>query len=148
VCSQHGFGRGGIELQNASVVINCDLPWNPPSWNNASPAPGASIDPRWSPSINLVSEKTIEHRMLDTLSNKQALADGVLDRIATQRDQAPEWPQPSWPNLQQLVVQPAGVRNRGREPNHRCLPTAPRALPLRRAGVLTRSAPLRGALPE
>jgi len=27
-----------------------------------------------------VSEKTIEHRMLGTLSNKQALADGVLDR--------------------------------------------------------------------
>jgi hypothetical protein len=31
--------------------------------------------------INLISEKTIEHRMLGTLSNKQALADGVLDRI-------------------------------------------------------------------
>jgi hypothetical protein len=29
--------------------------------------------------INLVSENTIEHRMLATLSNKQALADGVLD---------------------------------------------------------------------
>jgi hypothetical protein len=29
--------------------------------------------------INLVSEKTIEHGMLETLSNKQALSDGVLD---------------------------------------------------------------------
>ena len=29
--------------------------------------------------INLISEKTIEHRMLETLSNKQALSDGVLD---------------------------------------------------------------------
>jgi hypothetical protein len=29
--------------------------------------------------INLISENTIEHRMLETLSNKKALADGVLD---------------------------------------------------------------------
>src|SRR5208337_3168480 len=31
--------------------------------------------------INLISENTIEQRMLETLSNKKALADGVLDRI-------------------------------------------------------------------
>src|SRR5204863_96313 len=29
--------------------------------------------------VNLVSEKTIEHKMLETLAHKQALADGVLD---------------------------------------------------------------------
>lgn len=29
--------------------------------------------------VNLVAEGTIEHRMLDTLASKQALADGVLD---------------------------------------------------------------------
>jgi SNF2 family DNA or RNA helicase len=29
--------------------------------------------------INLISENTIKHRMLDTLSHKRALSDGVLD---------------------------------------------------------------------
>jgi SNF2 family DNA or RNA helicase len=38
-------GGVGLNLQNASVVVNCDLPWNPPNWNSASRAPGASTRP-------------------------------------------------------------------------------------------------------
>ena len=72
-------GSTGLNLQNASVVINCDLPWNPARSSSASRAPGASTRRAPVTVIHLVSENTIEHRMLDTLSAKQALADGVLD---------------------------------------------------------------------
>lgn len=73
-------GSTGLNLQNASYVINCDLPWNPAkleqriarAWRKGQTKPVTVI--------NLVTENTIEHRMLSTLANKQALADGILDR--------------------------------------------------------------------
>jgi len=66
-------------LQNASVVINCDLPWNPAKLEQRIARAWRKHQTRPVTVINLVSEKTIEQRMLETLSNKQALADGVLD---------------------------------------------------------------------
>ncbi|MGO8929655.1 MAG: helicase-related protein, partial [Limisphaerales bacterium] len=74
-------GAAGLNLQNASVVINCDLPWNPAKLEQRIARAWRKHQTRPVTVINLVSEKTIEHRMLGTLSNKQALADGVLDRI-------------------------------------------------------------------
>lgn len=73
-------GATGLNLQNASVVINCDLPWNPArleqriarAWRKHQTKP-VSV-------INLISEDTIEHRMLDTLAMKQSVALSVLDR--------------------------------------------------------------------
>src|SRR5213079_2111156 len=67
-------------LQNASIVINCDLPWNPAKLEQRIARAWRKHQTRPVTVINLVSEKTIEHRMLETLSQKQALADGVLDR--------------------------------------------------------------------
>src|SRR5205807_10019647 len=72
-------GGVGLNLQNASVVINCDLPWNPAKLEQRIARAWRKNQTRPVTVINLVSEKTIEQRMLDTLSNKQALADGVLD---------------------------------------------------------------------
>src|SRR5205085_8744125 len=72
-------GAAGLNLQNASVVINCDLPWNPAKLEQRIARAWRKHQTRPVTVINLVSEKTIEHRMLDTLSQKQALADGVLD---------------------------------------------------------------------
>ncbi|SPE58517.1 conserved hypothetical protein [Verrucomicrobia bacterium] len=74
-------GAAGLNLQNASVVINCDLPWNPAKLEQRIARAWRKHQTRTVTVINLISENTIEHRMLDTLSNKQALADGVLDRI-------------------------------------------------------------------
>jgi hypothetical protein len=74
-------GAAGLNLQNASVVINCDLPWNPAKLEQRIARAWRKHQTRPVTVINLISEKTIEHRMLGTLSNKQALADGVLDRI-------------------------------------------------------------------
>src|SRR6185295_12975592 len=73
-------GAAGLNLQNASIVINCDLPWNPAKLEQRIARAWRKHQTRPVTVINLVSEKTIEQKMLGTLSNKQALADGVLDR--------------------------------------------------------------------
>ena len=72
-------GATGLNLQTASVVINCDLPWNPAKLEQRIARAWRKHQTRAVTVINLVSENTIEQRMLETLSNKQALADGVLD---------------------------------------------------------------------
>ncbi|MSU63835.1 MAG: hypothetical protein EXS31_15785 [Pedosphaera sp.] len=73
-------GSTGLNLQNASVVVNCDLPWNPAKLEQRIARAWRKNQTRAVTVINLIAEGTIEHRMLETLANKQALADGVLDR--------------------------------------------------------------------
>ncbi len=72
-------GSTGLNLQDASLVINCDLPWNPARLEQRIARAWRKHQTRPVTVIHLVSENTIEHRMLGTLANKQALADGVLD---------------------------------------------------------------------
>ncbi len=72
-------GSTGLNLQKASVVINCDLPWNPAKLEQRIARAWRKHQTRPVTVINLIAENTIEHRMLGTLANKQALADGVLD---------------------------------------------------------------------
>jgi hypothetical protein len=72
-------GSTGLNLQNASVVINCDLPWNPARLEQRIARAWRKHQTKPVTVIHLVSENTIEQRMLETLSSKQALADGVLD---------------------------------------------------------------------
>ncbi len=72
-------GSTGLNLQNASVIINCDLPWNPARLEQRIARAWRKHQVRPVTVINLVSHGTIESRMLETLSIKQALADGVLD---------------------------------------------------------------------
>ncbi|MCC6820073.1 MAG: DEAD/DEAH box helicase, partial [Verrucomicrobia subdivision 3 bacterium] len=73
-------GSTGLNLQNASVVVNCDLPWNPAKLEQRIARAWRKHQTRAVTVINLVAEGTIEHNMLVTLANKQALSDGVLDR--------------------------------------------------------------------
>src|SRR5216117_3204280 len=72
-------GSTGLNLQNTSVVINCDLPWNPARLEQRIARAWRKHQTRPVTVIHLVSENTIEHRMIGTLASKQALADGVLD---------------------------------------------------------------------
>ncbi len=72
-------GGTGLNLQNASIVINCDMPWNPAKLEQRIARAWRKHQTRPVTVINLVSQHTIEHRMLATLSSKQQLADGVLD---------------------------------------------------------------------
>src|SRR5262245_57377493 len=76
--STHSGGMG-LNLQVASVVINCDLPWNPARLEQRIARAWRKHQTRSVTVINLVSENTIEHKMLATLADKKSLADGVLD---------------------------------------------------------------------
>ncbi len=79
-------GGTGLNLQNASIVINCDMPWNPAKLEQRIARAWRKHQTRPVTVINLVSEHTIEHRMLATLSAKQQLADGVLDLRGNLKD--------------------------------------------------------------
>ncbi len=72
-------GSTGLNLQNASIVVNCDLPWNPAKLEQRIARAWRKHQTKAVTVINLVSANTIEHNMLGTLANKQALSDGVLD---------------------------------------------------------------------
>lgn len=72
-------GSLGLNLQEASVVINIDLPWNPAKLEQRIARAWRKHQTKSVGIINLVSEQSIEHRMLGMLAQKQQLADGVLD---------------------------------------------------------------------
>ncbi len=100
-------GSTGLNLQNASVVVNCDLPWNPAKLEQRIARAWRKNQTRPVTVINLVAENTIEHRMLETLSQKQALADGVLELKGDLSLVSPRGGRDSFlKRLQQLVAQP------------------------------------------
>jgi len=74
-------GGVGLNLQNASVVVNCDLPWNPAKLEQRIARAWRKNQRRAVTVINLVAEKTIEHGMLGSLAHKMELAQGVLDGV-------------------------------------------------------------------
>ena len=73
-------GGVGLNLQAANVVVNMDQPWNPARLEQRIARAWRKYQTRPVTVVNLVSENTIEHRMLGLLEAKRALADGVLDR--------------------------------------------------------------------
>jgi ERCC4-related helicase len=72
-------GSVGLNLQVADVVINLDLPWNPAKLEQRIARAWRKHQTRPVMVINLVTEGSIEERMLRTLDHKQQLADGVID---------------------------------------------------------------------
>ena len=74
-------GGVGLNLQNASVVINCDLPWNPARLEQRIARAWRKNQLRAVTVVNLVAEDTIEHGMLGSLAQKLELAQGVLDGV-------------------------------------------------------------------
>ena len=73
-------GGVGLNLQNASIVINCDQPWNPARLEQRIARAWRKDQSSAVTVLNLISERTVEHRMLATLANKQALSEGVIDQ--------------------------------------------------------------------
>ena len=73
-------GGVGLNLQVADTVINMDQPWNPARLEQRVARAWRKHQTRAVSVINLVSEGTIEHRMLGLLDQKRALAEGVIDR--------------------------------------------------------------------
>jgi superfamily II DNA or RNA helicase len=72
-------GSVGLNLQAASVVINLDLPWNPAKLEQRIARAWRKHQTRAVRVVHLVTENSIEHRMIPLLAGKQALADRVLD---------------------------------------------------------------------
>ena len=73
-------GGVGLNLQAADTVVNMDQPWNPARLEQRIARAWRKHQTRPVTVVNLVSEDTIEHRMLGLLDAKRTLADGVLDR--------------------------------------------------------------------
>ena len=69
----------GLNLQAANVVVNLDLPWNPARLEQRIARAWRKHQTRPVAVIHLVTQASIEHRMLPLLAHKQALADRVLD---------------------------------------------------------------------
>lgn len=76
-------GSIGLNLQAANVVINMDLPWTPAKLEQRIARAWRKHQTRSVNIINLISEDTIEHRMLDVLSKKTELATAVLEGTTT-----------------------------------------------------------------
>jgi hypothetical protein len=72
-------GATGLNLQVADVVINLDMPWNPAKLEQRIARAWRKHQKRPVQVINLVSEHSIEHRMLTLLEQKRSLAEGVVD---------------------------------------------------------------------
>ena len=72
-------GGAGLNLQVANAVVNLDLPWNPARLEQRIARAWRKHQKRSVSVVNLVSESTIEHRMLYLLDEKQTLSDAVLD---------------------------------------------------------------------
>ena len=73
-------GGVGLNLQAADTVVNMDQPWNPARLEQRIARAWRKHQTRPVTVINLVSENTIEHRMLGLLDAKRTLAEGVLDQ--------------------------------------------------------------------
>lgn len=71
-------GSVGLNLQAANVVINMDLPWNPAKLEQRIARAWRKHQKRNVQVINLVSEGTIEHRMISLLNQKATLAKNIL----------------------------------------------------------------------
>jgi SNF2 family DNA or RNA helicase len=72
-------GGVGLNLQSAAYIINLDIPWNPAVLEQRIGRIYRLGQKKNVSVINLVSQDSIEHRMLDILKFKKGIADGILD---------------------------------------------------------------------
>ncbi|MEN6576240.1 MAG: DEAD/DEAH box helicase [Phycisphaerales bacterium] len=72
-------GGVGLNLQNASTVVNMDLPWNPAVLDQRIGRVHRLGQHRPVRVVNFVAQGTIEHSMLSVLAFKQSMLAGVLD---------------------------------------------------------------------
>lgn len=72
-------GGVGLNLQNASTVVNMDLPWNPAILDQRIGRVHRLGQHRPVRVVNFVAQGTIEQGMLSVLAFKQSMLAGVLD---------------------------------------------------------------------
>jgi superfamily II DNA or RNA helicase len=71
-------GGTGLNLQAASLVINLDLPWNPAVLEQRIARAHRHGQKNAVQVVNLIAQGTIEEKMLDTLSAKREVFQGVF----------------------------------------------------------------------
>ncbi len=107
-------GGVGLNLQNASVVVNCDLPWNPAKLEQRIARAWRKNQVRSVTVLNFISEGTIEHRMLETLASKKSLAEGVLDSFSKVTEMPLRAGGPTlFQRLGQMLAQPLPAEQKG-----------------------------------
>ncbi|MFO1085763.1 MAG: DEAD/DEAH box helicase [Reyranellaceae bacterium] len=72
-------GSTGLNLQNASTLINMDLPWNPAVLEQRAARIHRLGQRRPVRIVNFVAKGTIEEGMLSVLAFKRSLSAGILD---------------------------------------------------------------------
>ena len=72
-------GSSGLNLQHASVLVNMDLPWNPALLEQRIGRIHRMGQKRPVQIVNFVAKGTIEEGMLQVLSFKRSLSEGILD---------------------------------------------------------------------
>ena len=72
-------GGVGLNLQNATTVVNMDLPWNPAVLDQRIGRVHRLGQHRPVRVVNFVAQGTIEHGMLSLIAFKQSMLAGVLD---------------------------------------------------------------------
>jgi len=72
-------GGVGLNLQNASAVINMDIPWNPAVLDQRIGRVHRLGQHRPVRVVNFIAQGTIEHGMLSLLSFKKSLFAGILE---------------------------------------------------------------------
>lgn len=72
-------GGVGLNLQSAAYLINLDIPWNPAVLEQRIGRIYRLGQKKNISVINLISQNSIEHRMLDVLKFKKGIAAGILD---------------------------------------------------------------------
>jgi len=72
-------GSTGLNLQNASTLVNMDLPWNPATLEQRIARIHRLGQTRPVRVVNFVAKGTIEEGMLSVLAFKRSLSAGILD---------------------------------------------------------------------
>ena len=73
-------GGPNLSLRNASVVIHCDHPWTSARLEQRMSRVQQQDQAHPVTVLNLISERSIEQRMLASIASKHALSDSVIDR--------------------------------------------------------------------
>ena len=109
-------GSVGLNLQVASVVINMDLPWNPAKLEQRIARAWRKNQKHTVKVINLVTEDSIEHRMIGLLEQKQKLATNVLDLGTTKEMDIPSGYVAFMKRLEELMAVPVQLTPTEEEP--------------------------------
>ena len=80
-------GATGLNLQTANTVINIDLPWNPAILEQRIGRAQRMGQKRPVQVFLLVTENTLEEKILLMQAKKQALADGVYNKESAEQQE-------------------------------------------------------------